>query len=1202
MSARAAKKKFDERHMNESFEHAREIKFAEDFEIPSAEDDKLSKTANFFGDFYFTGETAGAKEMASKVVNQELREMRERLNWGTLTSTKQIPKEEFQTQLSKSRFLSLFLVMRRVTGKFQLGQKKKAFRNWVEWHKHYMILYRSRPVSRSNPGSRSVSPNNSFRSVRFFHNQSDAGSVSTSSTHNHPRNYRFHGDRNMSPAQLRKELHLHRDIFLTSEDDGLQETLLRRVHPHAANHPEVEEKSRFASPKERAAARKPDVKHAKASVPSHIVKKHIVVSAQTINQNRPDSPSSTVASYTTLGGHRVHAQKKVSAKKLKKELHLHHDMFLTSQDDDVAQALLHHAYAQSPNHPELEYKPNGHSFSDRGAAHSPPVPSHVVPKRSPSPSGDQSAALRARSLSPTRSTAQVGAHTHARDLSPQQLKKELHLHHDLFLTSQDDDMAQAVLYRALPHSPNHAPAEVLSRFASPKRRAAARLEAEKKAAAQAKAAAHSAPHPAAHSRSPSPSRQVAGAPGQLHTNQRSLSPQQLKKDLHLHHDMFLTSEDDVVADALLHKANAHSPNRTTRGNFNFADGAAGGNTSGGEGSAAKKITCRHLDTIAGSRKEAHALHKADPVTHVKAVASGKHHNIAVKSIAPSLYSSGVTSAGLKAFNVSKDKKHDPKPKLSHSPSRVLPVEHAETVGIKVEKEELRAGTPTKTLARALSILVTPASDAVKHDHRVKPHHVLGRTLTALTITGHEAIVGAVVASPQTPEPEVDSESSYDTDSDDELPQQRDSRLSGLDLSKGLSIRTDMATNDGTASVSTSSASPTRRNSFHAPTVSHILKLAHRSDSVEKVASKVKEKRSKVKQTLPKSPHPSQVFTIIPDELIAKRAERRTSFRSPTKSHAIKVAAKLGGDDVGSVLGSVSGSPSSLNKPERRKSFADSLERDSSVNVENGVYSIRTIIPFTGMNNSGASASFLSTATAGPAPSIYGTPGKLVRRGSTVGSMGPNSAPAKVGGGVNYAYPSNSTAKNGAGGTSASKNNGNRANSGVKFEDGGDDASTVQGEDDASVCVYNVDDDLINLFDPTSPKFKKGMTPKNRNKVGTNASAANVGGNSTTSTIAGAPGSTGTPKYRPGSAKHIAMLKKQADDQKTASLNVIFQHLDTHHGKVGKTTSTKVAFSTWRAAVGWFKKVDERVPQSILYLLQVEKVRNCRFYNSGCCLL
>jgi len=54
----------------------------------------------------------------------------------------------------------------------------------------------------------------------------------------------------------------------------------------------------------------------------------------------------------------------------------------------------------------------------------------------------------------------------------------------------------------------------------------------------------------------------------------------------------------------------------------------------------------------------------------------------------------------------------------------------------------------------------------------------------------------------------------------------------------------------------------------------------------------------VRQQLPKSPHPKAKFEIIPEVLHEIRAERRTSFRSPTLSHEIKVAEKKGIRDIG----------------------------------------------------------------------------------------------------------------------------------------------------------------------------------------------------------------------------------------------------------------------------------------------------------------
>ena len=78
----SAVKKFNRTHMEESFEHARELRFQEDIETKPSTDDEVSKTANMFGDFYFTAASASAKQMAAKVVNTELQDMRDKLSWG----------------------------------------------------------------------------------------------------------------------------------------------------------------------------------------------------------------------------------------------------------------------------------------------------------------------------------------------------------------------------------------------------------------------------------------------------------------------------------------------------------------------------------------------------------------------------------------------------------------------------------------------------------------------------------------------------------------------------------------------------------------------------------------------------------------------------------------------------------------------------------------------------------------------------------------------------------------------------------------------------------------------------------------------------------------------------------------------------------------------------------------------------------------
>ena len=540
--------------MEASFEHARELKFAEDFDTNLAED--FSKTANMFGDFYFSAATEKAKQLAVAVVNKELQEMRERLDWGALTPSKPIPKEEFQIQLSKSRFLSLFLVMRRITGKWQLAQKKKAFAQWIEWYKAFIILYRSRKHVRS----RSSSPNRSVRTGTY----SDASSIATGySSRSHPRDYHFHGDRNKTPEQIRKELYLHKDVYLSSQDDSeAARALLHRVHPHASNHPERELKDAVQPLQGR--------KH--SAVPSHIVPRQ--TKASVARRSRSVSPPGHRASSIKVDPkYHFHGISNLSPHQVRKELWLHKDMFL-STTDDLAEALVHRAHPHSPNHPEQEYKSGffAHQNEHRGS----PVPSHVVPRRSPGSGPSQ----RARSVSPAGSRAKAeekGYHFHGTNLSPKQLQKELYLHTDVFLTS-DDDVARALLHKHHPHSPNHPEQAPMNKFASPKHRAKA---------AQSPARTRPASAGAPATGSPGQSRASSPPPGTLKN-----APHLLRRDLHLGHDMFLTSQDDDLAKLKLQKVKVKGP------------------------------SCRGMDVIVGSRKDAHLVHKSDPVTHVKKIASG----------------------------------------------------------------------------------------------------------------------------------------------------------------------------------------------------------------------------------------------------------------------------------------------------------------------------------------------------------------------------------------------------------------------------------------------------------------------------------------------------------------------------------------------------------------------------------------------------
>ena len=169
--------------------------------------------------------------------------------------------------------------------------------------------------------------------------------------------------------------------------------------------------------------------------------------------------------------------------------------------------------------------------------------------------------------------------------------------------------------------------------------------------------------------------------------------------------------------------------------------------------------------------------------------------------------------------------------MNHCLSQVLSAEHAEVVGINVPHEELRRpGTPSRSLARALSILVTPTSDALSLGHKVTAEDHLKRTLSVLSIAGHEEVVEAVKRtksetdlsySESENEPQEWDEgkegdftrtaSSATLNFDNPGIYRYNSRLSGMNLAQGLSIRTDHDMSVAGDTLRSSSASPSRRN-------------------------------------------------------------------------------------------------------------------------------------------------------------------------------------------------------------------------------------------------------------------------------------------------------------------------------------------------------------------------------------------------------
>jgi hypothetical protein len=212
-------------------------------------------------------------------------------------------------------------------------------------------------------------------------------------------------------------------------------------------------------------------------------------------------------------------------------------------------------------------------------------------------------------------------------------------------------------------------------------------------------------------------------------------------------------------------------------------------------------------------------------------------------------------------------------------------------------------------------------------------------------------------------------------------------------------------------------------------------------------------------------------------------------------------------------------------------------------------SIRTIIPFSSFSGPATTVSTLVTAVS-PATGTA----KMVRRGSTAGSHAP--PPRKPVYSPVAPTPSNKDAEKGK-----------AAGGAVKF-----DPSLDEG-DEAGGIVYSVNDDLDNLFsDPTSPSFRGSRSAAATPKVAEGIAAA-------------VPA-----KYKPGTPKYNAYLKKVEKERNTKALDVIFTLLGRCQEKLGKTTSTKVAFAAWKGATGWMRNVEERVPQSVMYLLQIERVR------------
>jgi hypothetical protein len=118
-------------------------------------------------------------------------------------------------------------------------------------------------------------------------------------------------------------------------------------------------------------------------------------------------------------------RKEPSQAAVRRDLYLHHDVFLnTTNDEDVAEALLLKAHRHSMNHPE-----EGIVVHHEHAAHvAAPVAHH-------------------------HDAVHVQPHQH--EVNKKALHRDLHLHHDVFLSSEDADLEEVEIKHNHPHAANH---------------------------------------------------------------------------------------------------------------------------------------------------------------------------------------------------------------------------------------------------------------------------------------------------------------------------------------------------------------------------------------------------------------------------------------------------------------------------------------------------------------------------------------------------------------------------------------------------------------------------------------------------------------------------------------------------------------------------------------------------------------------------
>jgi hypothetical protein len=250
--------------------------------------------------------------------------------------------------------------------------------------------------------------------------------------HNHPQNYHFHGEARTTPQQLKKELYLHRDMFLSSQDDDALQTVLHHVHPHSPNHPERGYKMDFSTPTSAAAVDKTNSKPASAS-------------------SAPPPPQE-----------QQQQQQKVSTAGTK------NSSSSSSSGARAASPSVYQSLRATPNPYDRDGAAAAAAAAGGGGGGGGGGGALETKPSLLSRSNGSSKDLHNASFRSTGSTDTAATPTHTfrglRSVSPALLRQELHLHHDVFLSSDtaaDEHVVAAMQVRTRQRT------EVKSRYAVP---------------------------------------------------------------------------------------------------------------------------------------------------------------------------------------------------------------------------------------------------------------------------------------------------------------------------------------------------------------------------------------------------------------------------------------------------------------------------------------------------------------------------------------------------------------------------------------------------------------------------------------------------------------------------------------------------------------------------------------------------------------